>query len=561
MPSVISLLKYVGPKKQSQCTYTSSLITKMSRINLQPQSILALQQQQQQQQYQNSNRSFSESPTTRSSNKKKKTYNSKKVRYIAANDEPSDHYVSLKKPPVKEYVKQPFIYDGTTIPSGEWDKKFQNPLYRPKFKNQSKLISNEDFQRQPQVGIETTDYKHITDSQIILSWMTCDIQEKIYDQYTKMMIEMYKKTNGVTSHEYVNRVLASKFNITPERCAAIIQLQYNQNQYEMNGDRVAHELGYLMDSIALSEIKEIYEMHDMEPPNSDEYIETVTGDREKSQYYVVVDDAFDYEQMTQDLQSSDEQRANILINQHTYIEDVDDNTKIIPIDKDCTTLINAKTEFINEYNAEITSDKYNTIVKDLENHHPSKLLKWKTTNWKNVSQRPRWKFVLQTTNTRNEKKKIFKQRDIYHKKYGQNKKFVPTKYKGGSKQFNVLICDSSIDYKPLRQARYDELKYCSFKHNERHIQEFSYRQAKLGWLRYTQHNDHKAWGKCDLRGENFKYTSNSPATENDIATIANMYNLGEDDMNNGKLTKKDEKEMFDNENDKDSIDDDDDEGE
>lgn len=106
----------------------------------------------------------------------------------------------------------------------------------------------------------------------------------------------------------------------------------------------------------------------------------------------------------------------------------------------------------------------------------SSKIPWPATNGEGRT-RPRWKYVAQTVNTREQKKKRAK-----HRSYTNNN---PS---------NTLVEEDG----QLREATLADVKLTSWK-PVRNVMEQSYSGAKRGWLDRTVRGDQTAWGKAPIR--------------------------------------------------------------
>jgi hypothetical protein len=371
---------------------------------------------------------------------------------------------------------QPFVQ--TRIKAGEWDPARTDPLYRPKFKSRSKIISAEDFNARPAVAIEEAgEFESFQDAMVTLSWLDQGDHQQIYQIYCDLVSRASGK-HGVTSHEYVMRVIAQKYNITPGRVAAVVQLQHNEEQIKRNfPDRVLlTKTADYMDQAIKKEINEAYQTFGLKKP--DDFVEDpvgVSAPLERSQWQIV-EDVFDVDQIMEDTIVREEREARLAIDGHKYIEDVDDTEIPIPMSKDARQLLKAKARL----------DKNNTVV---NNSSSSSSKKDKTDTEKEpvafewpvnqVKPRPRWKFVAQTVNTRQLKKTRAKSRG----------------YTNNSPADTLVEHDGE-----LRAATMADVKLASWK-PIRHVQEHTYSAAKQGWLDRNVRGDESAWGKAPVMRE------------------------------------------------------------
>lgn len=282
---------------------------------------------------------------------------------------------------------QPFVK--TRLEAGEWDPAHTDPLYRPKFKSTAKIISADDFAARPSVGF-TGEFESFQDAMVTLSWLDQSEQKHIYQLYIELMLSA-ESNHGRTSHEYVMRVIAQRYNITAERVAAVVQLQHNEEQILQNEpDReLLTETADQMDNLIKQEINNAYQTFNLKKPDS--FTEDPVGvnelqDRKK---WMVAEDLFDVDQMTESATVRDERNARMLIDGHVYIEDVDDKSIPVPLDKDCRYLLKQRGKLTAAMAAEEETVKLQREKKAAA--EPA----WRTLNGEGVT-RDRWKYIAQT---------------------------------------------------------------------------------------------------------------------------------------------------------------------
>lgn len=380
------------------------------------------------------------------------------------------------KPPVQPFVTSRFQ-------PGEWNYERTDPLYRPKWANKTKLISAEDFANRPTVGF-SCEFESYQEGMVTLSWLDRSEQQQIYQLYTELMNHSQQK-HGKTSHEYIMRVIAQKFNITAERTAATVQLMHNEQQILKNEpDReLLDDLADAMDYEIKETIRDAYSVYRMKAPDS--FVETPAGIRKDSKKWSVVEDLFDVDELMKDTIVRDEHDARLQIDGKIYIEDVDEDKIPIKLSKDCKKLLKAQ--------------------KDLA--ASTKTLQSSTTKWpqkEESERRPRWKYVAQTVNVRELKK--------------QNKK--RRSYKNNN-PINTLVEHDGT----LRAGNMADVKMTAWK-PVRNEQEHTYGRAKKAWLDLTVRGETGAWGKAPenrvQREGNFRrYLEEGPNyRKNDEAAMA-----------------------------------------
>ena len=382
-------------------------------------------------------------------------------RAFSTNEQPKD---TKRKPPPpltaaaaatgENGHSQPFVQ--TRITAGEWDPARTNPLYRPKYKSRAKIVSAEDYADRPGVGF-FGEFDTFQDAMVTLTWLDQADHQQIYQLYTDLLSHSQEK-HGVTSHEYVVRVIAQKYNITAERVAAIVQLQHNEEQIlKEDPDRVLlNKAANYMDDAVKQEIQEAYQTFGLKKP--DEFVEDpvgVSGSFERASWQVV-NDVLDVDQIMEDTIVREDRQVRLQIDGHHYQEDVDDATVAVPMSKQARKLLQAKEKFAKQRDAAAKQDVVDWPV----NH---------------VKPRARWTFVAQTVNTRELKKKR-----------------APA-----SSYTNNSVADTLVEEPggTLRAATLEDVKLTAWK-PVRHVQEHTFAGAKRGWLDRTIRGKEQAWGKA-----------------------------------------------------------------
>jgi hypothetical protein len=367
---------------------------------------------------------------------------------------------------------QPFVQ--TRIKAGEWDPARTDPLYRPVYKSRSKIISADDFNARPTVGLEeSSEFDSFQDAMVTLSWLDQGDHQQIYQIYCDLISRSQEK-HGTTSHEYVMRVIAQKYNITPGRVAAVVQLQHNEEQIKRQyPDRVLlTKTAEYMDAAIKKEINDAYQTFGLKKP--DDFVEDPVGSQaplERSQWQVV-EDVFDVDQIMEDTVVREEREARLAIDGHKYIEDVDDSNIQIPLSKDARQLLKAKAR-MNKNNAVGNNSSGKDTDKTDKADTDKEPFDWPVNQ---VKPRPRWKFVAQTVNTRQLKKE----------------RAVSRGYTNNSPVNTLVEHDGT-----LTAATLQDVKLASWK-PVRHVQEHTYSSAKQGWLDRSVRGDETAWGMAPV---------------------------------------------------------------
>lgn len=357
--------------------------------------------------------------------------------------------------------KQSFVTH--EIEPQEWDYEYTDPLSRPKYRSRAKVLSRHDYARQNGVTFEDQ-YATFEDAMITLSWLDSKTQKRIYENYLSWMVSAEEKF-GKTSHEYVCRLLAQKFHITPFRAAAIIQLQHSEEQFKLKYPDI--DIGNdaeTMDLYMKNTIQEAYKSTGEVPPES--FVEPLPDDGMESHKVMAVDDLLDVDRLTIAANTRDQETARMMINDHLYIEDIDDAERDIPMCKDATNLIKMKEKLKKDVPPPLASPA-------VETNRP-----------------PRWQFVAQVIDTRKLNPKSNR------KKAKDGRRLWGKGHRNGFQQNwaeNTLIEEGGS----LRPANLAEVRNMSWK-PVRHIQEFTYKGVKQAWLQRKKGNK-AAWGKAPVR--------------------------------------------------------------
>ena len=227
---------------------------------------------------------------------------------------------------------------------------------------------------------------------VILSWLDQNDHKLVYQHYLDLMVSAEASSGGRTSHEYVMRVIAQKFQITADRVAAIVQLQHNEQQMILENPDIEleTELADEMDRIFKAEIDDAYATFNLKKP--DKFVEDPIGtlDLTETKKWMIADDVFDVDQMAEDAIVREEQNARLIIDGHIYIEDVDKESIPIPLDKDCKSLLRQRGTFDKRM-----AEENEKVVFSQREKKQALEPKWPATNGEG-ERRERYKFIAQT---------------------------------------------------------------------------------------------------------------------------------------------------------------------
>mmetsp|Transcript_13706 Transcript_13706/g.20806 ORF Transcript_13706/g.20806 Transcript_13706/m.20806 type:complete len:520 (+) Transcript_13706:146-1705(+) len=367
-------------------------------------------------------------------------------------------------------------------------KKYKSdPLYKPPWRLNTKanVISAEDFAARPRVCFEEQ-FDSLHDGMIVLSWLNVKQQRDIFDAYTKLMLEQEKQF-GVTSHEYVMRVVGQQFNISTMRVAAIVDAIHDEEQNRKNNpELVFDKLAEYVDAKTQEHINNVYKAYGEVNPN--EFIEDPVERQDirvgnaQGMGHVAVDDLYDIDELTKQSILREKDEAQLEIDGHIYQEDVDDNLIESKVNKECLELIQAQKEAFEKM-----KEEWNRGDSELENPlpHGGKVeMEDEEGNIveKVAERRPRWKFVAQTINVREEK--------MAKEKVGKKKK---KKKKSSSLLASEDIRNTIVEQDGvLRVATMKEVNDVAWK-DVRNVQEFVFQGVKSAWLRRKE-GEKGGWG-------------------------------------------------------------------
>lgn len=396
----------------------------------------------------------------------------------------------------EEFKKQPFVT--AKLEPGEWDMNRTDPFFRPK-PPRSKLISAEDYANRPPVGFDN-EFGSFEDSMVSLSWLDQKTSRQIYQLYLDTMVMSQQKHN-TTSHEYVCRVIAQKFNITPMRAAAVIQLQHAEEQMrQQHPELLCEEQAKYAEEAILQNIRDAYRAERAQPPRQ-AFVEDPVGAHgrgepdETSVSWTSADDIYDLEDKIAQANVRDDERARLIIDGHVYKEDVDETKVEVEVDQTAKRLIKAKKTQAQEKIEEKDAIPYPETNCDGE-------------------KRARWKFVAKVVNTRAMKKK------------GR----TSTSYTNNNMENTLVEHDGE-----LRVATVQEAKQAAWRPTRSKDNEYIYEGVKSAWLERTLQGKSGVWGKAPPTKAARSVSKSSETTEH-AGKVA--------DSQKGEKSKKESSEEF-----------------
>jgi hypothetical protein len=312
--------------------------------------------------------------------------------------------------------------------------------------------------------------------------MTHETKDKLYQDYLDLM-EAMNQREKVTSHEYVVTVIARKYNIMPDRAAAIIQLAHNEERIKVDfPDRIHYEFAKKMDDAITRYIQEIYAQYDEVPPT--EFVEEAweyTG--RGSSENVHVDDLLDLDELSRQAIVRDREHAQKLIDTKVYKEDYDNSQMEVKVNQECQKLMKAhdKMKSLTSVYGNALSDA--VANKQLRGNNGSAEGASSETGVQRTPSRS-FKFVAHAINTKEVRKKK------------SNRK---------NKDHSSIIVEQNGN---LRAPTEEEVECTSWK-SRRHVKEFILKGAKRGWLDRKQKGIMTAWGRAPISDTKSTAVSNA----------------------------------------------------
>jgi len=231
--------------------------------------------------------------------------------------------------------------------------------WRPPWKNpRAEIISAQDFANRPRVSFSES-FASMHDAMLVLSWMGQDDKNGMYGLYLDLMTsvaagqnkdkDVKKESWGVlstkTSHEYVVRVVAQKYNVTTSRAAGVIQLQHNEEQLKKDPDfNVDHALQAHVDETIRENIRGVYKSYGEKDPLQfveDPAASTGAIQREDtgSPSFVRASELTDVNALMKKTRMNEIDDAKFRIANHLYVEDVDERSRKVKVDQEATRLL------------------------------------------------------------------------------------------------------------------------------------------------------------------------------------------------------------------------------
>jgi hypothetical protein len=398
----------------------------------------------------------------------------------------------------------------------------RDSYWRPPWKNpRAEIISAEDFANRPRVTFSES-FLTMHDAMAMESWMSQSDKDGMYKLYLDMMLATAGQTNqsskssdgnnkeqqgditnenwGVlstnTSHEYVIRVVAQKYNVTTSRAAGVIQLQHNEEQLKKDPTfTVNHAIQAYMDNKMRDHIREIYQSYGEKDPL--QFVEDPVastgrigrGEDTRSENMVAASELIDVDALLMKTRMQEIEKARIRIANHVYVEDVDDRTRLVPIDQEVKRLMKMDEKLKVELrDGDTTNTPQSSKKKQIRLKIPKGASPFPDNNRgfnaTPETRRPRWKYAAQIINTQMLENPPGSTRG--GKKAASR---VKARRHGRVVEGNTLIEEGG----KLRVANMSELEQTSWKH-VRNESEFMFKGVKDAWLRRQLEGEVDGWG-------------------------------------------------------------------
>jgi len=410
-----------------------------------------------------------------------------------------------RPPNAQDFVK-------VRIEPGQWvDDDRTDPTYHPQWKkNRARIISAEDYANRPKAGF-SEQFASPRDAMLTLCWLTQEDRDNIYQLYLDMMESMAKSDRGVTSHEYVMRVVAQKFGISTARAAAIVQLQHNEDRIrkEKPEQKIYYEVQEYMDAKIREHIHKLYEFYGEEPPKG--FMEDPVGvdgsgdpDRRTSGSSSA-EDLYDVDAMTRQALIRKKSEAQLSIDGHVYVEDVDDAARDVKLDGNAKKLMDAaRTAVLGDDEAASDSETQKASLRPDDQAPLPDNGRGIGGAWAgkddpdSPGRRPRWKFAAKIIDTGKDAKKAKRNRTL---KKAKDEGIANTLIEQGGKVRPATVDEAGkVSWRPLRNEK-----------------EFMFKGVKQAWLDRTLRGKMDAWGKVERDLEKERLMDEQARGEGDTA--------------------------------------------
>lgn len=368
---------------------------------------------------------------------------------------------SLSDSPKPNRLPNPQDFVRVRLDPGEWDEQRRDPIDRPTWKNNARIMHADDFAMRPRTVMGHGESRSIHDTMNTFGWLNAKQQDTIYQSYLDMCQRMTKSTNGITSHEYIFRVLGQKFNITAHRVAAISLLKHNEEQMKGRGEDIYYEVQDFIDEKVAGHIQEIYSVYREENPQ--QFVELTAGNPSPDvtdTSIIGVDDLVDVDGILAQVRVRERDEARISIDTHVYKEDVDEDTIPVKLSPVVRKIMAQQAKWSTHDSSQRPGD-----LKPLPGAGAE-------------PRRPRWKYTAKFVEVRTKEK------------FKKNNGKKANKKKAARATDNTIVEVDGL----LRAATVKEAKGCAWK-PKRNGATFVYQTLLDAWLKRQSTGSMKVWGR------------------------------------------------------------------
>ncbi|KAK1744869.1 hypothetical protein QTG54_004160 [Skeletonema marinoi] len=385
----------------------------------------------------------------------------------------------------------------------------RDAYWRPPWKSRADIISAEDFANRPRVTF-SEHFASLHDAMATLTWMTQNEKDGIYKMYCDLMTVMAEKGGdpkkdswGVlttnTSHEYVVRVIAQHYNITTARAAGVIQLQHNEEQLNKDPNfKIRHDIQAFVDAKVRDNHRDVYQSYGEKDPMG--FVEDPVASsgflaREDvgSAAVMGASDLVDIDALVKKVKRMEKDEASMRIKNHIYVEDVDDRTRNVKLDKEAKRLEKMKKALAGLYDIQKASgdgeEKETVSTRTKVPPIPEGALPYPDNNVgyneTPKTRRPRWKFAAQIINTH-----------TLENPPGSSQHGKRVAARAKARRHGRIVDGNTLIEKDgeVRVATIAELEQTSWKH-VRNESEFMFKGVKAAWMRRQLEQEVGGWGR------------------------------------------------------------------
>lgn len=372
---------------------------------------------------------------------------------------------TLSDSPGTNHLPNPQDFVRVRLEPGEWSPDNKDPIHRPAWRNNAEIIHPDDWAMRPRVAMGNGELESIHDSMSTLGWLNAKQQDIIYQSYLEMTQRMTASTNGVTSHEYIFRVLAQKFNLSSTRISAICVLKHNEEQMKAGGEKIYYDHQDFVDEKIAGYIQAAYSAYNEVNPH--QFVEPSIGNPSPEAFdasYFPTDDLLDVDGILEEVNIREREKARLSIDTHIYKEDIDEDTISVHVAPNIQKLLQKHAKNYSYDHAQRPGDLKPEPGSGAE------------------PKRPRWKYACHFE-------------DVVKKEKG------PRKYKGRKRQDAKVTDHTIIELDgQLRAATLKEAKGCAWK-PKYNGKTALYQSLHDAWLNRQTTGSMKVWGRQEAPPE------------------------------------------------------------